>query len=55
MHKVLLNKGKKGNFKGQNSRTMSSNKFSKVGQLRTKYGPIFMNFGAISNYLWIKL
>jgi hypothetical protein len=30
---------------------MGSNKFSKVGQLRTNFGPIFMNFGAIGNYL----
>jgi hypothetical protein len=28
---------------------MGSNKFSKVGQLRTNFGPIFMNFGAIGN------
>jgi hypothetical protein len=34
---------------------MGPNKFSKVGQLKTNFGPIFMNFGAIDNYLGIKL
>jgi hypothetical protein len=28
-----------------------SNKFSKVGKLRSNFGPIFMNFGAMDNYL----
>jgi hypothetical protein len=30
---------------------MVSNEFSKFGQLRTKFGSIFMNFGAMDNYL----
>jgi hypothetical protein len=30
---------------------MGSNKFYKFGQLRTNFGLIFMNFGAMDNYL----
>jgi hypothetical protein len=28
-----------------------SNKFSMIGQLGTNFGSIFMNFGAMDNYL----
>jgi hypothetical protein len=49
--RFYLTRAKNGNFQGHNSWTMGSNKFSKVGQLRINFGPIFMNFGAIDNYL----
>jgi hypothetical protein len=32
-----------------------SNKLSKVGKLRSNFGLIFMNFGAMDNYLGITI
>jgi hypothetical protein len=49
LHKVLLNKGKNGNFQGHNSLTKGSNKSSKVGQFIINFSSIFMNFGDMGN------